>query len=160
MIKCPKCNSEHVSIVTEVKSERNINDGVKAIQIIAIALFLITFLLSFINIAINDDAFQYVFENSTKAESTSITTANISTLNTSGQDFPTPITGPQKKDTFFEGIGNIIITWNTAKITFITIVITSIIKVLSPHQVYSIEKCICHECEHKWKHKSDDQNPS
>ena len=134
MIKCPKCGSEHVSIVTEIKSEKKEEIIISIIQAISFITCLIT-IFCFIGISIKSfDALIYFIKNS-----------NIESLINISEEL-------------IKDIQNLNLIYKITKISFFTILITTTIKLLIPYTYNSKEKCICHNCESQWNYTK--KNPS
>lgn len=137
MIKCPKCGSEHISIVTEVKSEKQEEWIISFIQTFAILIFIIS-AIAFLIHGFNDlNTFSYILEGKADIATTLDLSAGL------------------LSDILF--LNNI---WKVTKTSFLIVFITGIIKLLLPYRTYSERQYICNKCEHEWKRNNVEQNPS
>lgn len=137
MIKCPKCGSEHVSIITEIKTEKREESILSFIQAIATIVCFTSIIYFIIFASISSDAISYLIEGK----------ANIAAaLNISSS--------------LIDEIYHLYNIWKTTKISFLIILGTIISRLFLPQDINSSTKCICHECEHNWEHENNDKNPS
>ncbi len=134
MIKCPKCGSEHISIVTEVKSEKTSKNGLDTLQYLTgIVLFFAIIVLA-IDIFTCKEAIGYIIDG--KADI-------IGTLDIGAS--------------IIKDVNEIMLAMKVTKNSLLIIIIIGFVKILLPHRTYSTEKCICHECENEWKRIEDEK---
>ena len=120
MIKCPKCGSEHVSIVTKITSEQTRSRFLEIILTISTwtAVIGLLMLLIALKLGIGIDIMDLLFINTLTKITTNIIIGYIAI--------------------------KIILT------SIITAFICGTVIKLMPYEIHSVDKCICHECECKW----------
>ena len=154
MIECPKCKEKHISVVSVTKNEQADKSILKQIQLIC-ALFLIVSVVSFINTATaRPNKFEDFLESITNISSNNNTensNNNIQSLESINGGGTAPVNN-QSINTLF------VCAWFIKWLT-ITIITVGIIRVVLPKQIYSYEKCICHECEFQWKYTIEKSEP-
>ncbi len=120
MIKCPKCGSEHVSIVTKIESEQTRSRFFEIILNIAVWIALISFMVLII-----------ILNNVRGVDISDILIFNTLTEITSS-------------------IMIAYITFKIMIYSIITAIVSGTVIMLMPYETHSIDKCICHQCECKW----------
>lgn len=128
MRTCPFCGSSNVTVISEIKSEKREENILSFLQALAAIILFVGGIMFIVLSADSGTAINYVLSGKANiAELLGISAsliADISVLN---------------------------IIWKILKIAFWVIVITGILKLFLPYKVYSVDKHVCCDCEHKWE---------
>ena len=149
MIECPKCKSKQISVVSVVKNEPASTYGLHVTQVMCCIILAIT-LLIFLVTAIDDTKAFDQFMGDTVDEQYIIYSSDTTNESINGG-----ITAPPKGG--FSVYEELCIEAWIMRWTFITLIIATFARACLAPRIVSYEKCICHECEHEWKYKKEEQ---
>lgn len=149
MIECPKCKSKQISIVSTIHNEPASKYPIHTIQVLCCIVLGIT-LLIFAVTAIDDiDAFKQFMGETIDEQYSGSSSGTINEIISGG------ISAPPKGG--FSPYEELCIEAWIMRWTFITLIIATFAGSCLPPTTITHEKCICHECEHEWKYKKEEQ---